>query len=213
MGLVYLLTNTNNGKVYVGQTGFSLDKRWREHLKLSTSDKPRRQYIHNAIQKHGPEAFARTALATGENQGELDRLEQQYIGQFDSANPAKGYNQSTGGGNGRAGVKISEVTREKLKAAWARKKARGYTPPPTFTTKGRTAWNKGKAWSKKTRGKLMAFWTPERRAERAVSAVNGPLAINLAKGRTSQAYEHRYINRYSSAAFQARQFQAKEATT
>jgi group I intron endonuclease len=167
VGLVYLLTNTRNGKVYVGQTTLSLEERWRQHVKLARSNSLRRQYIHNALRKYGLKVFTKAILATADNQEELDRLEQSHIEQYGSADQTKGYNQSTVGGNGRAGVRISEATREKLKAAWARKKARGYVPPATFTTRGRASWNKGKAWSKETLEKQSEFWTPEHRRERA----------------------------------------------
>ena len=123
--IIYLLTNTVNGKVYVGQTSFTLEKRWREHLRLAFSNKPRKQRLHWAIQKYGAEVFVKTTLATAATPEELDKLEEQYIRQFDSTDKAKGYNDSAGGGNGRLGVRISETTREKLRIAWIARKQRG----------------------------------------------------------------------------------------
>jgi len=76
--------------------------------------------------------------------------------------------------------KHSEETRAKMRAAWARNKARGYTSPVTFTTAGRPSWNKGIPPSKESRQKLSISlrlsWTPERRAAQAERARKQGLA-------------------------------------
>jgi len=74
----------------------------------------------------------------------------------------------------RVGKTHSEDARANLRAAWARKKARGYVAPPTFTTAGREPWNKGKTFSEAHRRAISVSqrlsWTPERRAAQAERA-------------------------------------------
>ncbi len=50
---IYVLRKCDNGKCYVGKD-FRLGKRARRHLTLNTPDCPA---IHNAIKRHGADAF------------------------------------------------------------------------------------------------------------------------------------------------------------
>jgi hypothetical protein len=52
IGFIYVVTNTVNGKVYVGKTTKPFDGRWKEHQRITRS-KSKRHYLHNAIRKHG----------------------------------------------------------------------------------------------------------------------------------------------------------------
>lgn len=57
MALVYLVTNIENGKRYVGKTKGSLAERWYNHVKDARAGSP--YAIHRAIRKHGKQAFTR----------------------------------------------------------------------------------------------------------------------------------------------------------
>ena len=67
--LIYKITNTVNGKIYVGKWhGKSAKSRWAMHVahaKSFTSGK--KHYFHSAIRKHGPSAFVIEEIATPEN--------------------------------------------------------------------------------------------------------------------------------------------------
>ena len=80
----------------------------------------------------------------------------------------------------RVGKTHSEEARANLRAAWDRKKARGYVAPPTFTTAGMEPWNKGKTFSEASRQAMSVSqrlsWTPERRAAQAERARKQGLA-------------------------------------
>lgn len=45
--VIYKITNDVNGKVYIGQTTFSISKRWGEHVKKANANSP--CAIHCAI--------------------------------------------------------------------------------------------------------------------------------------------------------------------
>jgi len=54
-GFIYIIKNTINSKVYVGQTTVDLNTRWKEHLRHA---KPKaEQVISRAINKYGRENF------------------------------------------------------------------------------------------------------------------------------------------------------------
>lgn len=67
--IVYKLTNLVNGKIYVGQTTRSLEKRFKEHSHCKTS------LIGQAIHEFGEENFSREVLVTCDSKEETDNLE------------------------------------------------------------------------------------------------------------------------------------------
>lgn len=112
MGIVYLIRNTVNDKVYVGQTINTLKRRWTGH----TSDAKHNagcKSIARAIRKYSRRAFDLAVLGEGEAGSELDNLERIWIILLRSTNPKFGYNR-TSGGLGCAGI---DSVRAKISAA------------------------------------------------------------------------------------------------
>lgn len=95
MGCVYLITNTVNGKVYVGKTTYSLLRRWQLHATASRQGSL--QVIHRAIRKYGAEAFSRQVLHFAQTEKKLNELEMLEIRQRNTTNSSIGYNQTLGG--------------------------------------------------------------------------------------------------------------------
>jgi group I intron endonuclease len=93
-GIIYIATNTVNGKQYVGQTRYSLKIRWQLHLRAirdgSTSA------LHQAIRKYGVEAFEIKQLDSAETLKDLNDKEVLHISQLRTLAPG-GYNLTTGG--------------------------------------------------------------------------------------------------------------------
>ena len=87
--IVYKITNLDNGKIYVGQTKFTVDKRFKEHAKSES-------YIGKAIRKYGEEQFDLEVLATCETREEAYELEIAFIEFFDCMAP-NGYNLTASG--------------------------------------------------------------------------------------------------------------------
>ncbi len=92
--LVYKLTNTINGKVYIGITARSEPERWSEHKKRA-KEGVRNSRLYAAIRKYGPDAFSREVIATASTEEELRELERRYIQEFNTYEA--GYNSNLGG--------------------------------------------------------------------------------------------------------------------
>lgn len=88
-GLIYKVTNKVTGKSYIGQTRYSLEFRWRQHL-----HKKDNTYFHNAIRKYGPDNFSREVLEECDV-SELNSREIYYIAKYDTFR--NGYNLTKGG--------------------------------------------------------------------------------------------------------------------
>ncbi len=95
--VVYRVTNTVNGKVYVGRTVQSVNSRWRQHV----SDVRRYTFpLHNAIRKYGPDAFIVKILYHAKTREELFKMETFFIVLHQSYLHENGYNMTLGGDGG-----------------------------------------------------------------------------------------------------------------
>jgi group I intron endonuclease len=92
-GIVYLATNSANGKKYVGQTVKALKQRIRVHKASRTATA-----ISRALRKYGVDHFSFIVIDTASDRGNLNAKEQAWIAFHDCIAP-KGYNL-TGGGEG-----------------------------------------------------------------------------------------------------------------
>lgn len=115
MHYLYRITNTLNGKVYIGQT-VDANKRWGAHKSFAKNDEKPRQYIHYAIAKYGTENFVYEVIATCRTQEDADFTEDQLIEQYNSRNKDRGYNLKAGGSHGAH----SEETKQKQREATIR---------------------------------------------------------------------------------------------
>ena len=108
MFIIYKITNTLNGKSYIGFSSRTLEQRWKSHLEESTSIKHRNIKFKRAIRKYGDNAWSKEVLAEIEDEKAAKVLEQHYIQKFDTFK--NGYN-STLGGDGLVGFKHSVETK------------------------------------------------------------------------------------------------------
>lgn len=103
---IYLLTNTENLKKYIGQTWYDLKIRMGkdgENYKNSI-------YLYNAIKYYGVEKFEYTVLQECTDQNSADAAEELFINQYNTRNLEIGYNLKSGGSHGLH----SDATREKI---------------------------------------------------------------------------------------------------
>lgn len=202
---IYIITNTLNGKQYVGQSTGIL-KRFTRHKRAARTKMVRESfYLHNSIAKHGVENFKFEILLYADDREYLNLMEQRCIAGYNTLAPA-GYNLDTGGGVSRT---VTEATKEKMRnrVAWnkgvpateesKRKQSVAMMGKPSpqkgkpqsdeakrkqsAAMKGRTAWNKGKPMAEAQRVKLLGLdksytKTPEYKA--AMS-----LAVTAAKAK------------------------------
>lgn len=127
-GLIYLLTNTVNGKRYVGQTSQTLAARVAAHRKRAE------RRVGQAMRKYGRKAFIAFELERFDSQEELDEAERFWIGVYRTCGPL-GYNSTTGG---ERAFRLSDETRRLLSEQKKR-------DPRTGThLLGAIPWNKGR---------------------------------------------------------------------
>lgn len=96
-GFIYIIRNTINNKVYIGQTRTSVKQRWKEHLRHAQYGT---QVINRAMKKYGVDKFYIETLEICSIEV-LDYREIYYIDLYDSTNKSKGYNVSIGGNTPR----------------------------------------------------------------------------------------------------------------
>jgi len=110
---VYLITNTVNGKKYVGKTVNSVEQRWRQHVNLAKNSGE--YLLCKALRKYGPENFTVEPIARFDSEETLSVAENLFIAELDTRLP-NGYNM-TDGGEGVSGLVMPEEARAKMRAA------------------------------------------------------------------------------------------------
>ncbi len=134
--VVYKITNTVNGKIYIGKTKWALEKRWRRHQVLSRTKK--HQYLYDAMRCYGIENFVVEALEECQDEKQLNERERHWIKLLGSTDSKVGYNLTAGGDGGRqpdhilakisatrTGQKMAEETKRKISEA-----NKGHPPHP-----------------------------------------------------------------------------------
>ena len=96
-GVIYIIKNKINDKVYIGQTTTDIHTRFTQHCKRCVVAN-RHYKIYNAIKKYGKENFWIEELERDIPIDKLNQKEIEYITKYNSFE--KGYN-STKGGDGR----------------------------------------------------------------------------------------------------------------
>jgi group I intron endonuclease len=89
--LVYLITNTSNGKRYIGQTSLTLERRWFLHQHRKSC-----KALYSAINKYGAENFTIEVLFSVSTREQAGEFEIEYIERYNTKAP-NGYNLTKGG--------------------------------------------------------------------------------------------------------------------
>lgn len=161
---IYKVTNTINGKVYIGQTILSISKRWSLHKSPNSNC----TVLRKAIQKYGPENFTIEEIDGANSLSELNYLETHYICKFNSLDRNVGYNLKSGGDNS----KHSQSTKEKISKAM---KGRVFTKEHI---ENKRKANLGKKIPKKVREKISKTLTGRKRAYKIKCIDNGKIYFN-----------------------------------
>jgi hypothetical protein len=114
---IYKCTNNVNGKVYIGYTRKSLEKRITEHK--SNSKKGSQYLLHKAIQKYGVNAFDWEIIFESKDKNYvLQEMESYFIKEYNSYFETNcGYNMTYGGQGGMTDRTHTQETKNKLKFA------------------------------------------------------------------------------------------------
>jgi group I intron endonuclease len=138
---IYLIRNTVNGKVYVGQS-VHIQRRWHEHKKCAKWG--HKSHLYDAIRKYGADAFTHEILEEcGPHQ--FDEREAYWMARYDCRDPSKGYNLLPAGQRGRV---MDADCRERIAA-----KLRGRKLSPERVEKMRAA-SLGRVHSDETRKRI-----------------------------------------------------------
>ena len=123
-GVIYIVRNSKNNKIYIGQTVQPIVTRWNQHKRAVKNGS--NLQLARAMRKYGVKEFTIEVLETNVPSNELNDLEEKYIAKFNSFH--SGYNGAPRGTVGRGkdnpffGRKIPDYQREKLSALFKGKK-------------------------------------------------------------------------------------------
>lgn len=145
MYTVYCHTNKLNGKRYFGITSMRPEVRWGNGNNYRSS-----RHFNFAIEKYGWDGFAHEVIAEGLTKEEACQMEQDLIRKYKTTDDRYGYNLSTGGESGAAGVVVSAETRAKRSAS-----SKGRTVSEE-TRKKLSQAAKGRTFSLETLAKMSA---------------------------------------------------------
>ena len=165
MGIIYKITNRQNGKVYIGQTVQELEVRWYHHVYDATVKKLKTK-LGRAIRKYGKECFDIEELEKTES---LDEREIYFIHLFGSIK--KGYNIKIGGNGGpHAESTKKKISKANTKRVWTEEmrqtmsesikewhKERGFVPRSEETRRKISEGNKGRKIAPKAKEAMEAF--------------------------------------------------------
>ena len=156
MGTIYSIKNKLNGKEYIGQTRYHVEKRWGEHV----CAKKRITTIGYALKKHGTENFEFSVIETCDDDL-LNEREIFWIAERKTIVPL-GYNQTSGGlsfmPSEETRKKISERTKEGISRMSDDAKNRQRQAGIRAGKK-----NAGRVWSEEDKERLREVWTQEKR--------------------------------------------------
>lgn len=94
---IYFHKNIDNGKMYIGQTIRTMERRWKDHVVLSK--KPKYPF-HFAIRMYGPESFTHGIICECDNQEDADLMEEYCKDVFWASVDEWGYTCKAGSGHG-----------------------------------------------------------------------------------------------------------------
>jgi GIY-YIG catalytic domain. len=103
--IIYKATNKVNGKIYIGQTIKTLDRRIKGHINDSRNGGNR---FKNAIKKYGRENFKWEVIEECQTIEQLNEREEYWIRELNSTNIEIGYNMKNGGKNHLLNEEIKE---------------------------------------------------------------------------------------------------------
>jgi group I intron endonuclease len=112
-GIIYKITNSINGKIYIGQTTRELESRWYNHTYSALVGKCATK-LGRAIRKYGKDSFSIEII---EETDDLDNREIHFIAYYKSN--SKGYNIKPGGNGGpHAKTTKRKISKANAKRIW-----------------------------------------------------------------------------------------------
>lgn len=119
---VYVITNTANGKLYIGQhAGYDLQMYLREQCLRANrpSNANYKPLLYRAIRKYGAGAFCISSLVRPVDKEQMNELEKFFIRTCEARNPESGYNLAVGGTGGATRNGYTNTVEQRRKASLA----------------------------------------------------------------------------------------------
>ena len=196
MGYIYLITNTDTKKQYVGQTICkNVESRWKQHRNCDPNSIGR--YLLAAYKKYGIDKFTFKIVCICFDE-DCNQYEEEYIKKFNTLVP-NGYNLSEGGKNSKQHPETIQKRVDKLKG-------RKYGAPSDATKKkisesriGTKNPNFGKKITDDRRGKLseaMKKVWEERRKNNTFDEYVNKTAIHLHKNTSGKGGPKKKVGKY-----------------
>lgn len=151
---IYKIENTVNDKIYIGYTKRDLRSRFAEHVRSANRINCKTK-IGRAIRKHGAEHFTISSIVTTDDRTICNKLEDDYILEFDSI--SSGYNIARGGQGGMIALFPENPEYENIKgkiAASNKAKAHLFSDLSKQNHKAKTIGMYNRAHSEKSRKKI-----------------------------------------------------------
>ena len=104
MAYIYKIINDINNKVYIGQTSFPIEKRWKEHLTDYCRQGKEQRPLYSAMKKYGVEHFHISIVEETDNPNEREKYWIQYYNSYHF-----GYNATLGGEGTLMDFSLEEV--------------------------------------------------------------------------------------------------------
>ena len=99
MGFIYKVTNNINGKIYIGQSIFQIEKRFKEHINASKNVSKNIRPFYRAIRKYGEKNFSISLIEEVDNSllNEREKYWIKYYRSYVGFKDCNGYNATLGG--------------------------------------------------------------------------------------------------------------------
>ena len=151
--IIYKSTNKITGKIYIGQTILTLEKRIKNHLIESKTNK-KRPFL-TSLKKYGSDNFTFETIDSANNLDELNDKEIYWINYYNSVSP-NGYN-ITGGGQGKKMIRTEELGKRISNGLKNSEKWQKLLKNKEYLKKRETnfiGWNKGKKFTPEHKEKI-----------------------------------------------------------
>lgn len=101
MAYIYKIVNRVNGKLYIGKTQFSIERRFQEHIRASKKENCANRPLYKAMKKYGIDNFYVELIEETNNPEEREQFWIKYYNSYVGFSNCQGYN-ATLGGDGKA---------------------------------------------------------------------------------------------------------------
>lgn len=115
-GIIYLITDTTNNKMYIGLTIQTIERRWKYHIEQANANYIKSDFsLHSAIRLKGTNNFTIEQIDSGKTKFDLEQKERSWIEKLNTISPS-GYNIASGGVIGGSNSKPTIVDNIKFKS-------------------------------------------------------------------------------------------------